>query len=48
MEIDSSNNTVVVMDNGVGIPENKIHEMLAPGGGDKDGNGAEVGEKGVG
>ncbi|NBF15489.1 hypothetical protein GV729_09425 [Pseudomonas sp. Fl4BN2] len=48
MEIDSSSNTVTVMDNGVGIPENKIHEMLAPGGGDKDGRGTEVGEKGVG
>lgn len=48
MTIDAASNTVSVIDNGIGIPEAKLHEMLAPGGGDKDGSGEEVGEKGVG
>lgn len=48
LEIDAGSNTVTVIDNGVGIPKGKLHEMLAPGGGDKDGSGNEVGEKGVG
>ncbi|QOQ75779.1 hypothetical protein IMF22_01480 [Pseudomonas poae] len=48
MTIDAASNTVSVIDNGIGIPEPRLHEMLAPGGGDKDGNGEEVGEKGVG
>lgn len=48
LEIDSSSNTVTALDNGIGIHSTKIHEMLAPGGGDKDGSGREVGEKGVG
>lgn len=48
MTIDAASNTVSVIDNGIGIPQSKLHEMLAPGGGDKDGSGEEVGEKGVG
>jgi hypothetical protein len=48
LEIDAGSNTVTILDNGIGIPEDKLHEMLAPGGGDKDGSGNEVGEKGVG
>lgn len=48
MTIDASSNTVSVIDNGVGIAKSKLHEMLAPGGGDKTGDGEEVGEKGVG
>lgn len=48
ISIDSAINRIEVFDNGIGIPRSKIHEMLAPGGGDKDGSGAEVGEKGVG
>lgn len=48
LEIDAGSNTVTILDNGIGIPEEKLHEMLAPGGGDKDGSGNEVGEKGVG
>jgi len=46
--VDASNNRIEVQDNGTGIPKSLIHEMLAPGGGDKDGTGGEVGEKGVG
>ena len=48
LEIDSGTNTVTVFDNGVGINASSIHQMLAPGGGDKDDVGSEVGEKGVG
>lgn len=50
MEIDASSNTITVLDNGVGIDRDSLHEMLAPGGGDKDGgtSSTEVGEKGVG
>jgi hypothetical protein len=35
--VDASNNRIEVQDNGTGIPKSLIHEMLAPGGGDKDG-----------
>lgn len=48
LTVDSASNTVSALDNGIGIPNKILHEMLAPGGGDKDGNGNEVGEKGVG
>lgn len=49
LSIDASTNTIKIEDNGIGISPSKIHEMLAPGGGDKgDATPEEVGEKGVG
>lgn len=48
LKIDSSKSQIQVTDNGIGIPAAKIQDVLAPGGGDKDGSTKEVGEKGVG
>ena len=49
LEIDADSNTVSILDNGTGILKESLHEMLAPGGGDKDGKSTtEAGEKGVG
>ncbi len=48
VRIDASKSLIQVTDNGIGIPASKIQEVLAPGGGDKDGDTKEVGEKGVG
>lgn len=46
--LDANSRRIEVMDNGVGIPEATISELLGPGGGDKWEFGGEVGEKGVG
>ena len=48
ISIDAASRTIEILDNGVGIAYEKVSEILAPGGGDKDENDVEVGEKGVG
>ena len=48
ISVDAASRTIEILDNGVGIPRGKVSEILAPGGGDKDENDDEVGEKGVG
>ena len=46
--VDAASRLIEVLDNGVGIEESKLQEILAPGGGDKSARDGEIGEKGVG
>lgn len=46
--IDYQTRTIEVLDNGIGISQTRLVELLAPGGGDKENKDQEIGEKGVG
>jgi len=48
LKLDYQNRSIEILDNGVGIERERLHELLAPGGGDKEGHEEEIGEKGVG
>ena len=46
--IDGTNRSITVVDNGTGIDPGFVSDVLSPGGGDKDPDDVELGEKGVG
>lgn len=48
VKVDSASRTIEILDNGTGIAQDRILDVLAPGGGDKSDRDEEVGEKGVG
>jgi hypothetical protein len=46
--VDYQTRTIEILDNGIGIGRERLVELLAPGGGDKENKDQEIGEKGVG
>lgn len=48
IEVDATNRSITVEDNGVGISSDQLDQFLVPGGGSKRRNAETIGEKGVG